>query len=101
MFYIKITLMIAGEEERPSAGIPSITVVQAPNVPIIVSTNPANNIPIIVPALHRLPGQRKSNKTKNKGRNKARAKKNKDRKHGGKKRRNRKKGKEGKKKKMV
>jgi len=85
-----------GEEQRPSA-VAGITIVQAPNVPAVISPNPASNIPIELPTIIELPRQRK----KNKGRKKTRGKKNKTRKNAGKRKRNRKKTKEGGKRKSV
>jgi hypothetical protein len=61
------------------AGIPSIVVVQAPNVPIIISNNPASNIPIILPPIVSLPGQKKKLRSKNKETKKTRSKNNKAR----------------------
>ena len=74
-------LDISGEEGRPSlGGFPSISVIQAPNVPIIISSDPASNIPIILPSIVSLPGRNRKLKNKNKESKKKRSKKNKARK---------------------
>jgi len=74
-----------GEQERPGPGATSgIAIVQAPNVPIIISNNPASNIPIELPTIVSLPFKRKKSKENKRMRSK-KTKKNKARKNGGKK----------------
>lgn len=71
----------SGAENRPSSGgLPSISVVQAPNVPIIISTDTASNIPIVLPSIANLPGRNRKLKNKNKENKKKKSKKNKARK---------------------
>ena len=77
--------VVSGEQERPGPGATSgIAIVQAPNVPIIISNNPASNIPIELPTIVSLPFKRKKSKENKRMRSK-KTKKNKARKNGGKK----------------
>ena len=60
--------------------MPNIAIVQSPNVPVVISTNPASNIPILLPAILRESVKNKKARNKNKENKKRKLKKHRNRK---------------------
>ena len=81
--YVKKEHLNVLAEDTPNMPfIPSVSVVQTPNIPIPISNSPENNIPIILPSIIALPGRKNKLRTNKEGRKetkKNRSKKNKSR----------------------